>query len=226
MLRVKIIAPAIALAGAAIAFGQAAPVKVGIIHVQNAIVSTRDGQKAVADLQNRFTPRKEDLDKKQTEIKGLQEQLQRGSNTISEDARNKLIRDIDEKTKRLQRDTEDAQMEFDQEQGKVMQDVGGKLMAVLDKYAKENGYAVILDVSAQTTPVLWAANGIDITKDVIDLYDKAPASAPAPSSGAEAKPAGSAPAATAPKPPASSPPAVAAPKPATNPAPKPPPAKK
>ena len=218
MLRSKIIAPAIALAGAAIAFGQAAPVKVGIIHVQNAIISTRDGQKAVADLQNRFTPKKEELDKKQAEIKGLQEQLQRGSNTISEEARNKLIRDIDEKTKRLQRDTEDAQMEFDQEQGKVMQDVGGKLMAVLDKYAKDNGYAVILDVSAQTTPVLWAANGVDITKDVIDLYDKAPAGAPASSSGAApsgavAKPAGSAP-------------APSAPKPAANPAPKPPPAKK
>lgn len=218
MLRSKIIAPAIALAGAAIAFGQAAPVKVGIIHVQNAIISTRDGQKAVADLQNRFTPKKEELDKKQAEIKGLQEQLQRGSNTISEEARNKLIRDIDEKTKRLQRDTEDAQMEFDQEQGKVMQDVGGKLMAVLDKYAKDNGYAVILDVSAQTTPVLWAANGVDITKDVIDLYDKAPAGAPASSSGAApsgavAKPAGSAP-------------APSAPKPAANPAPKPPAAKK
>jgi outer membrane protein len=198
------------LAAAAIGFGQAAPTKVGIIHVQNAIISTRDGQKAVADLQNRFTPKKEELDKKQTEIKGLQEQLQRGSNTMSEDARNRLIRDIDEKTKRLQRDTEDAQMEFDQEQGKVMQEVGGKLMAVLDKYAKENNFAVILDVSAQTTPVLWAANGIDITKDVIDLYDKAPAGAPATSSGAAAKPAGSAA------------PATAAPKPAANPAPKPP----
>jgi outer membrane protein len=223
MLRSKIIAPAVALAGAAIAFGQAAPAKVGIIHVQNAIVSTRDGQKAVADLQNRFTPKKEELDKKQAEIKGLQEQLQRGSNTMSEDARNKLIRDIDERTKRLQRDTEDAQMEFDQEQGKVMQDVGGKLMAVLDKYAKENGYAVILDVSAQTTPVLWAANGIDITKDVIDLYDKAPpaATSGAPASGAAAKPAGATPpASAAPKPP------VPAPKPATSPAPKPPAAKK
>jgi outer membrane protein len=91
-----------------------------------------------------------------------------------------------------------------------MQEVGGKLMAVLDKYAKENNFAVILDVSAQTTPVLWAANGIDITKDVIDLYDKAPAGAPATSSGAAAKPAGSAA------------PATAAPKPAANPAPKPP----
>lgn len=202
-MRSRSIAPAIALAAAAIGFGQAVPNKVGIIHVQNAIISTRDGQKAVAELQSRFSPKKEDLDKKQADIQGLQEQLKRGSNTMSEDARTKVMRDIDEKTKRLQRDTEDAQVEFDQEQGKVMQSVGGKLMAVLDKYAKDNGYAVILDVSAQTTPVLWAANGVDITKEVIDLYDKAPgsntsapAAAPAPAAAAPApKPA-------APKPPA------------------------
>jgi outer membrane protein len=211
-------------------FGQSAPTKVGIINVQGAIISTRDGQKAAAELQSRFTPKKSELDKKQAEIQGLQDQLKRGSNTMSEDARNKLVRDIDEKTKRLGRDTEDAQAEFDQEQGKVMQEVGGKLMAVLDKYAKENGYAVILDVSAQTTPVLWAANGIDITKDIIELYDKsAPTAAPA-----------AAPSAAQPKPPASStpapsaapsaaqpkPPAAAAPKTTTPPPPKPPAAKK
>ena len=207
-MRSRTIAPAIALAAAAIGFGQAVPNKLGIIHVQNAIISTRDGQKAVAELQSRFTPKKEDLDKKQADIQGLQEQLKRGSNTMSEEARTKLMRDIDEKTKRLQRDTEDAQVEFDQEQGKVMQSVGGKLMAVLDKYAKDNGYAVILDVSAQTTPVLWAANGVDITKEVIELYDKAPGattSAPAPpAAGAAAKPAAPAPStpAPAPKPPA------------------------
>jgi outer membrane protein len=167
-------------------------------------MSTRDGQKALAELQNRFTPRKQEIDKRQAEVQSLQEQLKRGSNTMSEDARNKLVRDIDEKSKRLARDTEDAQSEFDQDQGRLYQDVGGKLMAVLDKYAKENGFSVILDVSSQATPVLWAANGTDITKDIIDLYDKSsagPAPASAPTSGAgTAAPATSAPAATAPKP--------------------------
>ena len=211
MLRSKITVPAIALAAAAIGFGQA-PAKVGIINLQNAVVSTREGQKALADLQSRFTPKKEDLDKKQADIKGLQEQLPRGSNTMSEDARNKLVRDIDEKTKRLQRDTEDAQVEFDQEQGKAFNEVGGKLMAVLDKYSKENGFTLILDVSAQTSPVLWAGNGVDITRAIVDLFDKAPAGTVAPPSGAAAKPAAT--------------PPVAAPKPGPPPATKPPAAKK
>jgi len=67
-------------------------------------------------------------------------------------------------------------------------------------------------VSSQNTPVLYASNTVDITKEVIDLYDKTvftPTAAPATSGGAAARPA----------PPAARPaPATAAPKPAAPPA--------
>ena len=52
-------------------------------------------------------------------------------------------------------------------------------MQVIDKYAQQNGYAVVLDVSNPNTPVLYASNTVDITKDIVDLYDKAAPSAPA-----------------------------------------------
>ncbi|MCL5745449.1 MAG: OmpH family outer membrane protein, partial [Acidobacteria bacterium] len=183
--------------------GSPAANKVGIIHIQNAIISTKDGQKAAGDLQSRFAPKKAQIDKAQTEIAQLQDQLKKGSATLSDEARQNLMRDIDQKTKSLNRSTEDAQAELDQEQGKIMQELGQRMMAVIDKYAKDNGYSLILDVSSPQTPVLYAANGIDITKEIIDLYDKnspgsvttskaapAAASAPAP----VAKPAAAAPA--------------------------------
>jgi outer membrane protein len=58
-------------------------------------------------------------------------------------------------------------------------------MAVIDKYATDNGFAIIIDVSSQQSPVLYAATSIDITREVVGLYDKnapgaAPAAAPAP----------------------------------------------
>ena len=62
--------------------------------------------------------------------------------------------------------------ELDQDQQKVLQDLGGKMMAVIDKYAKDNGYILIVDISSPQTPVLFASNTIEITKDIIDLYDK------------------------------------------------------
>lgn len=189
-----------------------AQTKVGIINVQQAILSTKDGQKAATDLQARFAPKKAELDKKQASIAALQEQGRKGAATMSDEARAKLTRDIDSNTKALTRETEDAQAELDQEQGKVMQELGQKMMSVLDKYAKDNGYGVILDVSNPQTPVLWASNTVDVTTEIVALYDKANAapatSAPKPTTGV-APPKTVTPAATPP---------AAAPKPMTPPA--------
>ncbi|MBI2679434.1 MAG: OmpH family outer membrane protein [Candidatus Solibacter usitatus] len=153
-----------------------APMKIGIINIQSAIVSTKDGQKAAGDLQTRFTPKKVELEKKQSEIAELQDKLNKGRNTLSEDARQGMVREIDAKTKSLTRATEDAQAEWDQEQQRIFNDMGGKMLALLDKYGKENGYSIILDVSSQQTPVLFASNSIDVTREMVDIYDKNAAS--------------------------------------------------
>ncbi len=195
---------AIALGAAMLAQAQTAaapPTKVGIIHIQNAIVSTKDGQKAAADLTAKFAPKKSDLEKKQSTIAQLQDQLRKGGNTMSDEAKEKLMREIDQTTKSLNRESEDANAELDQAQNKIMQELGQRLMAVIIKYARDNGYAVILDVSSQQTPVLYAADGIDITQDIIALYDKnAPSSTPSASTGTPAPPAAAKPAAAPPKP--------------------------
>jgi outer membrane protein len=191
--------PAVALGAALLAQAQTGapqtppPTKVGIIHIQNAIISTKDGQKAAAELTTKFAPKKSELEKKQSSIAQLQDQLRKGSNTMSEEAKQKLMREIDQTTKSLNRESEDAQAELDQEQNKVMQELGQRIMAVIIKYARDNGYAVILDVSSQQTPVLYASDGIDITQDIIALYDKNAPSASAnpatPPPAAAAKPA-------------------------------------
>ena len=182
------------LAAATLAQAQAqTPNKVGVIQVQGAIISTKDGQKAVADLQTKMEPRKRDLDKKQTEIRDLQEKLQKGGNAMADAAKQDLARTIDQKTKSYNRDMQDAQAEFEEEQRKLLGDLGQKMMKIIDNYAQSNGFSVILDVSNPNTPVLYAANTVDITKEVVALYDKAAptpaAAAPAPKPAAPATPA-------------------------------------
>jgi outer membrane protein len=84
----------------------------------------------------------------------------------------------------VQRDNEDARADLEQDQQRVLQELGQKMMVVVDKYARDNGYALILDISSPQTPVLYAANGIDVTQDIVALYDKntggGAAAAPAP----------------------------------------------
>ena len=204
------------LATALMAFGQgAAPQKVGIINIQAAIIGTKEGQAAAKQLESKSEPKKRELEKLQAEINGMREKLNKLSSVGSDEQKQSLMRDIDSRTKSFNRQVEDAQAELDQEQGRVLNELGGKMLAVLDKYAKDNGYALILDVSQQNTPVLFAANGIDVTQDVVALYDKnAPAGAAAPAATAPAgtAPAGGAATPAAPRPGATKP-GTPAPKP-------------
>ena len=169
-----LILPALALCAAVLAQAQgAAPTKIGIIHVQAAILGTKDGKKAGDELNAKFGQRKAELDKKQAAIDQLKDQLQKGSATMSDDAKNKLVRQIDGETTALKRSTEDAQADMEQEEGKIFNELGSKLYAIVEKYAKDNGYSMIVDVSGQQQPVWWASDTINITNEVVALYDKA-----------------------------------------------------
>lgn len=186
-MKMLVAAAVAALMSVEIAQAQAAPQKIAVIHIQNAMIGTKEGQKAAAALQAKLEPRRKELEGKQAEIAAKQAEVNKSRNTMAEAKLASLQRDIDSLQKSLQRDSQDAQEEIQQEQDKVLNELGQKMMVVIDKFAKDNGYSVVIDISTQQSPVLWASNNVDITKDIIDLYDKntpgataAPAGAAAP----------------------------------------------
>ena len=182
--------------------------KVAVINIQGAIISTKDGQRAASELDAKTQPKKKELEGKQNEINSLQDQFNKGQNTLSDSTKNDLYKNIEAKKKLLQRDVEDAQAELEQDQQKILQQLGQKMMAVIERYAKDNGFTMVVDVSNPQTPVLYASPSIDITKEIVELYDKSAVSAPAAAPKAAA-PAGSGTAApAAPRPPAAAVPAA------------------
>jgi len=157
-----------------------APTKIAIINIQSAILNTKDGQKAAADVQAKFNPRKTELDKKRSDVEALQEQLRKGSATMSDEAKDRLQKDIDAGTKELNRRGQDMNDDLEGEQGRIMQDLGAKMMKIVEEYATQNQYAMVLDVSNPQTDVLWAAASTNITPDIVRLYDQAHPNAEAP----------------------------------------------
>ncbi len=174
-----------------------APQKIAVINMQDALVSTNDGKKAVADLRSKYGPRDQDFQKRSSDLQAKQEQYRKTQATLSDEQKAKMERDIDSMTKALQRDTDDAKQDMDADQQKVLQDLGGKIMQVVTKYATDNQYSLVFDVSGQPNNILFASNAVDITRDVISLYDKAapvnpsapPVKAPAPSAPKPSAPA-------------------------------------
>jgi outer membrane protein len=150
----------------------ATPAKVGVISVQVAIQSTAEGKQAANELQSQFAPRQTELDNLRKQIEDLQTRLRTASNTLSDEEKARLAREGDQLTRTYQRKQQDSQDDFNEAEREIVDRIGRKMIDILDKYSKENGYSVVLDTSAQNTPVIYAANTVDVTQDIIKLYDQ------------------------------------------------------
>lgn len=172
--------------GASSSAPASAGIKVGIVSIQDAIMGTNEGKKELDALQSRFGPRQNELKTQSDELEKLKADLQVKGDKLSEDERNNRVKVATDKQRVLQRNGEDFQAEVQQAEQEVLNRLGKKMLDVMDKYAKDNNYAVILDVSNPQTPVLWASPATNITKELVDAYNTAsPVAAP------PARPAGS-----------------------------------
>ena len=208
MIRVAAVATLCLLGTAAVRAQGAAPAgaaaggKIGVLNVRQAIVTTAEGKQASAELQSQFAPRQNEMETLNKQINDIRQQLAANQTTWSDEQKTKaqnqgqrLAAQLDRKNTELQTDVNDAQSE-------VVDRIGRKMMEVLDRYSRENGFVAVFDSSAQSSPIIYASNNIDITQDIIRLYDQQyplkGGSAPATRPAAAPKPAGAP--ATTPKP--------------------------
>jgi Skp family chaperone for outer membrane proteins len=139
------------------------------------VLSTNEGQRATADVQKKYEPKKAALDAQAAEVESLQKQNQALPATTSDEERAKRLKDIDTKQRNLQRDAEEAQTSYQSDlqeaYGKVAQKVGGAAV----KYAQDNGFTMLFDASAgqqQHNQLLWFdVSKMDITQAVINAYN-------------------------------------------------------
>ena len=146
--------------------------KVGVIDVQVAITSTAEGKQAAAELQSQFAPRQTELTNMQKQMEDIQTRMRTGQTTLSDDEKARLDREGQQLQRSYQRKSQDAQDDFNEAQREIVDRIGRKMIDVLSKYSRDNGYLVILDRSGQSSPVIFAANSVDVTQEIIRLYDQ------------------------------------------------------
>jgi outer membrane protein len=161
--------------------------KVAVIAFQAAVAQTNEGQRNIADLQTKFEPKRQQLKALSDEIETLTKQLQTQGSTLSEAEQASRARTLDSKKKEFDRANEDAQADFQQQMQDVFNGVAAKVYDVMQAYAQSKGYTVVLDISQQESPVLFAGEQLNITKDVIDAYN-VKSGIPAPAAAAPAVP--------------------------------------
>jgi outer membrane protein len=153
------------------AMGQApaGATKIAVVNFQNAVLSTAEIQKALKDLQVKFKPRQDALQKGQQELSDIQTQLQASQGKLSQAGEADLTARGQRKQTQLQRLSDDLSADVEADRDEAVRKASTRMGELLKKVAEEKGLDLIVDSAA--APFFKA--GVDITDQVVAAYDKA-----------------------------------------------------
>ena len=188
-------APAIAAAP------QAIDAKIALVNFEQVVLASNEGQVVTANTQKKYEPKKNEIERESQDVDAKNKALQGAPATLSDADRATRLREIDTASKKLNRDAEDASTAYNAELTEALQKVAQKVAVTAKTYAQQQGYTLLLDVSSQSSNVLWALTSTDISQAIVDMYNKQSGinAPPPPSPRPTARPAGTG---AAPKPPA------------------------
>ena len=168
---------------------QAIPAKIALVAFEQAVFATNEGQRATQDVQDKYKPKKTQIDTLAQEVDSLKKQLQSAPATLSDEERATRLKNIDTKEKQLNRDAEDAQTAYNADLQEAYGKVAAKVSVTLKDYVAKNGYTLLLDVSNQQSNVMWAVPSTDVTQAVVTAYNASSGvAAPVPSAPSAARP--------------------------------------
>jgi outer membrane protein len=168
-----------------------APGKVGILDLQQAISSTQEGKQDLTQLQKKYAPKRDDLQQQSKAISALQDRIQNQSSMLSDDERYQIERELTDKQRIFKEAQDDYQYDTQEDEQEVVSTIGAKMMKLVAQYAAQHGFALV--IANQQNLVLYASRPVDITQDIVKLYDStypvgaasSPAAKPASTAGAK-----------------------------------------
>lgn len=177
-------------ASSAFSQGAAQPgANVKIVVINTAAFDAKEGiikyANAMNALEKEFAPTQSELNALATkyqnlgnEIKALQEQISAGKIPVDKNAADAKVEEYQTLELTIKRKQEDGKRKFELRQSQIMGPVLQDIGKAMDEFAKQKGYALILDATKlEGAGLILAvdASKVDVTKDFITFYNARPA---------------------------------------------------
>lgn len=146
-----------------------AQTKVAVVNLQRAVLETADIKKAQADLEAKYKPRTDQMEKVQKELQEIQSKLISMRGKLTPQAEQDLNAQGARKQRELQRLQEDLQADVDRERNEILNRSGQQMTAVVQKLAEDKGLDIVLDANEAH----YFKPALDLTKEAVAAYDKA-----------------------------------------------------
>jgi outer membrane protein len=196
----RAISTVLAASLAAVAAAQSAPaptsIRVAVIDVERLVRDSALGKEAFGRVKKISDDKKAENDRLQKELRDIEQKLSTQGQSLSDDKRDQLQKQYNEKSIDYKSFTEKASRDLDQVQKKELADLERRVFPIITQLGKERGYTLIFNKFQ--SGLVFADDAADITEDVLKRFNTTVAVPPP----AAAKPgaAAPAPAAAAPAP--------------------------
>jgi outer membrane protein len=144
-------------------------IKVGVVSLQRAVLETAEIKKAQSEMETRYRPRQQAMEKLQRELDTIKQQLQANAGKLTPAAETDLTSQGQMKQRQLQRMNDDLQADVNAERQEILGGSSRKMQEVVRKLADEKGLDVVVDIQS----TVFFKPALDITTEAIAAYDKA-----------------------------------------------------
>jgi outer membrane protein len=187
----RLISTVLAASLAAVAAAQSAPaspsVRVAVIDVERLVRDSALGKEAFGRVKKIGDDKKAENDRLQKELRDIEQKLANQGQSLSDEKREQLQKQYNEKSIDYKSFQEKASRDLDQAQKKELADLERRVFPIISQLGKERGYTLIFNKFQ--SGLVFADDAADITDDVLKRFNTTVAVPPT----AAAKPATAAP---------------------------------
>ncbi len=149
----------------------AAPVfKVAFVDLQDALQSVDAGKKAKGQLEKELTAKRQSFEKQQASLQKETEDFDKKAAVMNEAARAAKHAEIQKRIAEFQKAFQESQMELQKRERELTKPIIDALRAIVEGIGKAQNFHLVLEKNEGA--VLYAQNGVDLTKEVIDTFNK------------------------------------------------------
>lgn len=144
--------------------------KYGVIDMQAVILNVAEGKEARAGLEKEIKAKEKDLLKEKQALDKMNEEWKSQAAVLSESARVKKQQEFQEKFLSLRNTEMEFQQDIKRKEQKATQSIAVKVAKIVEDMAKKKDLEVVFE--ANTAGLLYVKDPLDLTKDVIQAYEK------------------------------------------------------
>jgi len=147
-----------------------AQTKIAVVDPQKILRFSKEGKKILSELEAYKSRKEAEIQRRSKEVKKLEDKIATQRLTLSQEALNKLMEELDRKKTALKRYVEDAQKELTKLQQEKFMAFQRTARRVVEKVAKAKGIDIVFD--RMQSGIVYNSPAIDITNDVIKELDR------------------------------------------------------